>query len=212
MTFSSSVHLPRNSTELRGFLVFGRIVRRWLTGVNYRGGDNRQKTLFRRGRRSPLGHVQNTPFSASGQERNSALPDPGEETCPHREAAAAATTASSRSRASPRVRYCSASSCGATARSDKPRGIVHRRPQPRLRAEACPRGRAALAHAQHTGLGDILSERVQPRHGACGLGVRICWSNGSRSRTGSSSRPTSRAAIPPGCGGAASTATVGSCP
>lgn len=29
--------LPRNSTELRGFLVFGRIVRRRLTGVNYRG-------------------------------------------------------------------------------------------------------------------------------------------------------------------------------
>ena len=50
------------------------------------------------------------------QERNPALPDPGEETCPHREAAAAATTASSRSRASPRARYCSASSCGATVR------------------------------------------------------------------------------------------------
>ena len=63
-----------------------------------------------------------------------------------------------------------------------------------------------------TGLGDILSERVQPRHGACGLGMRICWSNGTRSGTGSSSRPTSRAAIPPGRGGAASAVTVGSCP
>lgn len=29
--------LPRNSTELRGFLVFGRIIRCWLTVVNYRG-------------------------------------------------------------------------------------------------------------------------------------------------------------------------------
>lgn len=74
------------------------------------------------------------------------------------------------------------------------------------------RGRDALAHAQHTGLGDILSERVQPRHGACGSGMRICWRNGTRSGTGPSSRPTSRAAIPPECGGAASAATVGSCP
>ena len=59
---------------------------------------------------------------------------------------------------------------------------------------------------------NIVSERVQPRHGACGLGMRICWSNGTRSVTGSSSRPTSRAAIPPGRGGAASAVTVGSCP
>ena len=63
-----------------------------------------------------------------------------------------------------------------------------------------------------TGLGDILSERVQPRHGACGSDMRICWRNGTRSGTGPSSRPTSRAAIPPECGGAASAATVGSCP
>ena len=74
------------------------------------------------------------------------------------------------------------------------------------------RGRDALAHAQHTGLGDILSERVQPRHGACGSGMRIYWRNGTRSGPGPSSRPTSRAAIPPECGGAASAATVGSCP
>ena len=95
---------------------------------------------------------------------------------------------------------------------DEPRGAVRRRPQPRLRAAARPRGRAALAHAQHTRLGDILSERVQPRNGACGSGMRICWRNGTRSGTGPSSRPTSRAAIPPECGGAASAATVGSCP
>lgn len=63
-----------------------------------------------------------------------------------------------------------------------------------------------------TGLGDILSERVQPRHGACGSGMRICWRNGTRSGTGPSSRPSSRAAIPPGCGGAASAAAVGGCP
>ena len=62
-----------------------------------------------------------------------------------------------------------------------------------------------------TGLGDILSERVQPRHGACGSGMRICWRNGTRSGTGPSSRPTSHAAIPPECGGAASAATVGGC-
>lgn len=65
---------------------------------------------------------------------------------------------------------------------------------------------------QNTGLGDIVPERVQPGHGACGLGMRICWRNGTRSGTGPSSRPTSRAAIPPECGGAASAATVGSCP
>lgn len=83
---------------------------------------------------------------------------------------------------------------------------------PRLRAGARPRGRIAFAHAQNTGLGDIVPERVQPGHGACGLGMRICWRNGTRSGTGPSSRPTSRAAIPPECGGAASAATVGSCP
>ena len=62
-----------------------------------------------------------------------------------------------------------------------------------------------------TGLGDILSERVQPRHGACGLGMRICWRNGMRSGTGPSSRPSSRAAILPECGDAASVATADSC-
>ena len=62
------------------------------------------------------------------------------------------------------------------------------------------------------GLGEILPERAQPGHGVCGLGMRICWRNGTRSGTGPSSRPTSRAAIPPECGGAASAATVGSCP
>lgn len=40
-----------------------------------------------------------------------------------------------------------------------PRGAVRRRLQPRLRAEACPRGRATLAHAQHTGLGDIVLQK-----------------------------------------------------
>ena len=62
------------------------------------------------------------------------------------------------------------------------------------------------------GLGDILPERARPGHGVCGSGMRICWRNGTRSGTGPSSRPTFRAAIPPECGGAASAATVGSCP
>lgn len=74
------------------------------------------------------------------------------------------------------------------------------------------RGRDALAHAAAYGLAISISERVQPRHGACGSGMRICWRNGTRSGTGPSSRPTSRAAIPPECGGAASARQLASCP
>lgn len=144
-----------------GLLIFGRIIRRWLTVTSSRGGDNRQKALFRRGRRSPLGCVQNTPFSASGQERNPAFLDQG-----------GGNMSSSRGRSS--GYDCIVKVKGVTTRpilfsqlmrsdgegGDKSQGAVRRRPQPRLRAGARSRGRAALAHAQHTGLSDIVSERV----------------------------------------------------
>ena len=109
------LHVFETQIDLRCFLILGRIIRCRLTVANYRKWQS-VEGLFRRDRRSPLEYVQNTSFSASGQERNPALPDPGEETCPQPEAAAAATTASSKSRASLHVRYCSAISCGATER------------------------------------------------------------------------------------------------
>ena len=59
------------------------------------------------------------------------------------------------------------------------------------------------------GLGEILPERAQPGHGVCGLGMWICWHNGTRSGTSPSSRPTSRAAILPEYSGADRAATSG---
>ena len=50
------LHVLETQTELRGFLVFGRIIRCWLTAVNYWGWQS-VEGLFRRGRRLPLGHV-----------------------------------------------------------------------------------------------------------------------------------------------------------